>query len=68
MGSAYIGITLMPPLFGRIASLPFMGFRIFPVFIGIVLMIKIITVEVLNKKTGKNMTQTGISNASHHEC
>jgi len=48
MGSAYIGTTLMPPIFGWIAS--YMSFTILPIFIGIVLMIKIIMVEVLNRK------------------
>ena len=52
MGSAYIGVTLMPLLFGRIASLPFMSFKIFPIFIGIVLIAIILMVEVLNKKVG----------------
>jgi len=51
MGSAYIGITLMPPIFGRLAS--YMSFNIFPVFLGIILVIKIIMVEVLNKKIDK---------------
>jgi fucose permease len=48
MASAYIGTTLIPPIFGRIAS--HLSFNIFPIFIGIVLIIKIIMVEVLNKK------------------
>jgi fucose permease len=48
MASAYIGITVMPPLFGWLAS--YIGFNIFPVFIGIILLIKIIMVELLNKK------------------
>ena len=48
MASAYIGTTLMPPLFGWIAS--YTGFYIFPIFIGIVLILKIIMVEILNKK------------------
>jgi fucose permease len=48
MGSAYIGTTLMPPIFGWIAS--YMSFNILPIFIGIVLMIKFIMVEVLNRK------------------
>jgi fucose permease len=51
MGSAYIGITLMPPIFGRLAS--YMSFNIFPVFLGIILVIKIIMVEALNKKIDK---------------
>ncbi|MDR1956077.1 MAG: MFS transporter [Treponema sp.] len=48
MASAYIGTTVMPPLFGKIAS--YSGFSIFPVFIGIVLVIKIILVGILHKK------------------
>jgi fucose permease len=52
MGSAYIGITLMPPIFGRIASAT--GFFIFPLFIAIILVIKIIMVEILNRKVDHN--------------
>ncbi|MDR1230568.1 MAG: MFS transporter [Spirochaetaceae bacterium] len=48
MASAYIGTTLMPPIFGRIASET--NFNMFPIFIGIILILKIIMVEVLNKK------------------
>jgi fucose permease len=48
MASAYIGTTLMPPIFGRLASN--IGFNIFPIFIGIILIIKIIMVEILNRK------------------
>jgi len=48
MGSAYIGTTLMPPIFGRLASTT--SFFIFPLFIAIILVIKIIMVEALNKK------------------
>jgi fucose permease len=48
MASAYIGTTLMPPIFGKIASQ--ISFNIFPIFIGIILILKIIVVEVLNKK------------------
>jgi len=51
MASAYIGTTLMPPIFGQIAS--YISFNIFPVFIGIVLIIQIIMVEILNKKIDK---------------
>jgi len=51
MGSAYIGTTIMPPIFGRLAS--FMGFSIFPVFIGMVLIVKVVMVEALNKKIDK---------------
>jgi fucose permease len=48
MASAYIGTTLMPPIFGRLAS--YTGFGIFPVFIGIILVINVIMTEILNKK------------------
>ena len=53
MASAYIGTTFMPPLFGRIASQ--IGFSIFPFFLGIILIIKIIMVEILNKKTQRRI-------------
>jgi fucose permease len=48
MASAYIGTTLMPPIFGLLAS--HIGFNIFPVLIGIILILKIIMVEILNRK------------------
>jgi fucose permease len=48
MASAYIGTTLMPPIFGRLAS--HIGFNIFPIFIGIILILKIIMIETLNRK------------------
>lgn len=48
MASAYVGTTLMPPIFGRLAS--HTGFNIFPIFIGAALIIMIIMVETLNKK------------------
>ena len=51
MGSAYIGTTIMPPVFGWLASKT--SFNILPIFIGIVLIIKILMVETLNRKTGK---------------
>jgi fucose permease len=52
MASAYIGTTFMPPLFGRIVS--FLSFSIFPLFIGVILLINILMVELLNKKIDKN--------------
>jgi fucose permease len=48
MASAYIGTTVIPPIFGGIAAQ--ISFNIFPLFIGILLILKIIMVEVLNKK------------------
>jgi fucose permease len=48
MASAYIGTTLMPPIFGKIAS--YIGFNIFPLFIGIILILKVIMVETSYRK------------------
>jgi fucose permease len=48
MASAYAGTTLMPPLFGKIAS--YAGFGIFPAFMGIMLAVKITMTEILHKK------------------
>jgi fucose permease len=55
MASAYIGTTLMPPLFGKIAS--YIGFNIFPIFIGIVLVIKITMTGILNRKINLSFTE-----------
>ncbi|MCL2186693.1 MAG: MFS transporter [Treponema sp.] len=51
MASAYIGTTIMPPIFGVLAS--FISFKIFPVFIAIVLIIMIFMIERLNRKIDK---------------
>jgi fucose permease len=48
MASAYLGTTLTPPVFGRIATI--INFNVFPVFIGIMLALKIIMTEALNRK------------------
>jgi fucose permease len=48
MTSAYIGFTSMPSIFGLIASN--ISFSIFPIFIGILLILNIIMLETLNKK------------------
>jgi fucose permease len=48
MASAYIGTTLMPPLFGKMTS--YFGFNIFPLFIGAILILNILMVELLNKR------------------
>jgi fucose permease len=52
MASAYIGTTFMPPLFGRITS--YFSFNIFPLFIGGILILNIVMVELLNKRVDKN--------------
>ena len=51
MGSAYIGTSIIPPVFGWLSS--YTGLKIFPVFIGILLLVKILMVETLNKKIDK---------------
>ena len=51
LGSAYIGTTLMPSIFGWLTS--HTTFIIFPIFIGTILIIKIILVETLNRKIDK---------------
>jgi fucose permease len=48
MASAYIGVTIIPPIFGHLAS--YISFNIFPIFIGLTLILKIIMVEIVNKK------------------
>jgi len=55
MASAYIGTTFMPPLFGQITSL--LNFKVFPLFIGGILVLNIIMVELLNKKVDNNVKQ-----------
>jgi len=52
MASAYIGTTFMPPLFGQVTS--FFGFNVFPLFIGGILILNIVMVELLNKRVDKN--------------
>ena len=47
MGSAYVGTTIMPPIFGWLAS--FLSFSIFPICIGIILIVMLITVEAVNR-------------------
>ncbi|MDR2659382.1 MAG: MFS transporter [Spirochaetaceae bacterium] len=49
MASAYIGTALTPALFGRLAY--YINFNIFPVFIGISLIVLVIMSETLNRKT-----------------
>jgi fucose permease len=47
MSSAYIGVTIMPPLFGRLAG--YLDFSIFPIFLGIILITKIVITEAGNR-------------------
>jgi fucose permease len=51
MASAYAGATFMPPLFGQIAA--YMDFSIFPLFIGIMLAMNILMIELLYRKLRK---------------
>jgi len=53
MGSAYVGTAIMPPIFGWIAS--HLSFSVFPAFLGIILIVKIILVEILNKKVDNKL-------------
>jgi fucose permease len=48
MASAYIGITFTPPLFGWIASN--IGFYVFYFFIGVILAVNVLMIELLNKR------------------
>ena len=52
MASACIGALLMPPLFGQLASL--ISFKLFPVFMGALLVTSMIMFEAANKKIDKN--------------
>jgi fucose permease len=56
MGTAYVGTTIMPPIFGWLAS--YLSFGIFPIFIGIVLIAMIIMTEAVNKKTQSKLSTT----------
>jgi fucose permease len=47
MASAYVGTTLMPPLFGWVASS--VGFNLFAPFLGIILLAQVALVERLNR-------------------
>ena len=49
MASAYMGITFMPPIFGLIGMQ--ISYSLFPVFIGIFLLLMILMVVLLYKKT-----------------
>jgi fucose permease len=48
MASAYTGTTLMPPVFGYLAS--YISFNIFPLFVGVILIVQIIMVEKVYKE------------------
>jgi len=53
MGCAYIGTSVMPPFFGWLTKIT--SFNIFPIFIGIILIIKFILAEIMNKKVDKKI-------------
>ena len=48
MASAYIGTTLMPPLFGLIAN--YIDIRLYPIYLSIFLIVLIVCSELTNKK------------------
>jgi len=62
VGSAYIGVTIMPPLFGWLAS--YLSFSIFPVFLAIVLLVKIVLVEIMNRKTDRGQRRGEVKKVS----
>lgn len=53
MASAYIGITLMPFLFGKITTLT--GYSSLVYFLGVFLLLMAFLTKVLNQKTGKKL-------------
>ncbi len=58
MAGAYVGNTLVPPLFGQIAARA--GFGVFPWFLGGLLVLQFIMVEVMFRSTRNR--QDGLSN------
>jgi fucose permease len=52
MACAYVGSTFMPPLFGMIAS--HITYKLFPFYLGVLLVLMIIMVEAVNKKVKKH--------------
>lgn len=48
MACAYVGSTFMPPLFGLLAA--YLNYTLFPVYLGIILLVMIAMVEALNKR------------------
>lgn len=55
MACAYVGTTFMPPLFGLLGAK--MSYSLFPIFIGVLLLIMIFMVIHLYKKTGERGEQ-----------
>ncbi|MBN2444330.1 MAG: hypothetical protein JXJ04_23410 [Spirochaetales bacterium] len=49
MASAYIGTTIMPPIFGSLAAR--FHFSIFPYFLGVTIVVMVILTEIVNNKT-----------------
>lgn len=65
MACAYVGTTFMPPLFGLVAA--HMSYRLFPLYLGALLLLMIVMVELLNKKVraSKGMYMDAVSSG---EC
>lgn len=51
MACAYVGSTVMPPLFGMLASIG--GYALFPIYIGVLTLLMTIMVEALNRSMQK---------------
>lgn len=55
MAAAYIGTTLMPPLFGLLAN--HISFALFPFYLGIILVLMIVMYMNVIKKTGSTVSE-----------
>ena len=55
MAAAYVGTTLMPPLFGLLAN--HISFALFPFYLGIILVLMIVMYIKENKKTGSTVSE-----------
>ena len=59
MASAYVGITLMPLLFGKLAS--YVGYSSLPGFLGVVLLAKVYLTYALNRKVSTSKAPSASS-------
>lgn len=55
MAAAYVGTTLMPPLFGLLAN--HISFALFPFYLGIILVLMIVMYMNVIKKTGSTVSE-----------
>ena len=55
MAAAYVGTTLMPPLFGLLAN--HISFALYPIYLGIILVLMIVMYMNVIKKTGSTVSE-----------